>query len=96
MTKDNHEGTNTPRLDKNVEVPLWAVLYAIRYGMNRASYASADAVSLANQFWDDFPDFIKEQFKGDLWAPMKAGVLGGPTTEVYERWAILFDRKTDG
>jgi hypothetical protein len=49
-----------------VKAPLWAVLYAIRYGMTRYTYACSDAARLAFEFWDQFPDHIKDQIRNDV------------------------------
>ena len=38
---------------KEVTVPMWVVVYAIRYGIRRQSYAYDDALRLAAQYWDD-------------------------------------------
>jgi hypothetical protein len=53
-------------LDDRVEVSLWTVLMAIRYGMGRMSYANQDAADLARQHWDLFPPDIKRQIKDDV------------------------------
>lgn len=74
-------------LNTIVEVPLWAVLYAIRYGQHRASYASTDAVGLAEMFWPVLPPFIRRQLCDD-WEQWRGGALG-PPEEVAHRWAIL-------
>lgn len=82
-------------LSKQVYVPLWAVVYACRYGLNRASYASSDVVSLAEMFWDEIPDFIKQQFKDDLLMHRNVASMG-PPEEVYARWDVLFARRSKG
>jgi len=53
-------------INKEVAVPLWVVVSAIRYGMNRLSYAGSDSSHLAQQFWDDFPEHIREQIRRDV------------------------------
>jgi hypothetical protein len=47
-----------PQFDarKEATVPMWVVVYAIRYGITRQSYARGDALRLAQQFWDDLDD----------------------------------------
>lgn len=48
----------SPQFDsrKEVTVPMWVVVYAIRYGIRRQSYARSDALRLAEQFRDDLDD----------------------------------------
>ena len=51
---------------QRVEVDLVTVLYAIRYGQGRMTYAAQDAANLAHQFWDKFPPDIKMQIMRDV------------------------------
>jgi hypothetical protein len=48
------------------KVPLWAVLYAVRYGVVRQTYACGDAARLAFEFWDQFPEHIQDQIRRDV------------------------------
>ena len=48
-----------------VEVELWVVLYAVRYGMGRMTYANVESSNLAQKFWDKFPDNIQKQIFED-------------------------------
>lgn len=41
---------------KMATVPMWVVVYAIRYGIRRQSYARTDAFRLALDYWDDLDD----------------------------------------
>lgn len=50
---------------KKVEVDILVVLYAIRYGMGRMTYANNDASSLARQYWDDLNPSWQRQIKDD-------------------------------
>jgi hypothetical protein len=53
---------------ERVEVDMWTVLMAIRYGMLRQTYAAQDAASLAHRFWEKFPPDIQLQIKRDVLA----------------------------
>lgn len=77
-------------LETPVTVPLWAVLYAIRYGQTRISYASSEAVGLAEAQWDNFPEFIRAQLVEDWvqWQQLRPLTLG-PPAEVGHRWDAL-------
>lgn len=52
-------------LDERVEVTLWTVVMAIRYGMGRMTYANGDASSLARQHWGRFPPFMRRMIRDD-------------------------------
>lgn len=77
-------------LETQVTVPLWAVLYAVRYGQTRISYASTEAVGLAEAHWDNFPPFIRSQLVEDWeqWQRFRGDTLG-PPAEVGVRWDAL-------
>lgn len=50
-----------------VEVPAWALLYAIRYGMGRMTYANADVAELAKQHWDGVLKDHHDTIRADAW-----------------------------
>lgn len=50
---------------KKVEVDILVVVYAIRYGMGRMTYANDDAASLARRFWGDFDESTRQQIRSD-------------------------------
>lgn len=55
---------------ERVEVDMWTVLMACRYGMFRQTYAAQDAASLAHRFWEKFPPDIQDQIRRDATDPM--------------------------
>jgi hypothetical protein len=55
----------TTNWDTEVKVPLWAVLWAIRYGLGRRTYANGDAAALAKEFWERFDVGIRTQIRDD-------------------------------
>jgi hypothetical protein len=59
-------GGGTMSMNEYVGVPLWVVVYAIRYGMGRKSYANEEASELAKEFWSDIPEFIQHQIVYDV------------------------------
>jgi hypothetical protein len=59
-------GTLFDGLAAPVKVPLWSVVYAVRYGAARLTYACADAGGLARTFWDTFPEHVKRQIEVDV------------------------------
>lgn len=52
-------------LHDQVTVSLSTVYYAIEYGMNRISYASADSADLAREHWDKFPAHVQALIRRD-------------------------------
>lgn len=53
-------------LDASVDVPLWVVVYAIRYAAGRSSYAHGDAHTLFDRYRARFPNHIVDQITGDF------------------------------
>jgi hypothetical protein len=56
---------DTRSLDHEVPMPLWALVHSVRYAMGRNTYANCDAAALCKRYWDQLPDFIQEQLRGD-------------------------------
>ena len=79
--------------DAPVTVPLWAVLYAIRYGMGRRTYAHSDAARLVIEHadalraagWADtiLSDIDTAREDGDpvLWARAQRAIEGERATD---------------
>ena len=88
--------SDSNRLNIEVRVPLWAILYAIRYGMGRFSHASEDSVELAESFWDNFPRFIQEQIIRDWRRTQRQRFTGLDDPQLAERWDRLAARLQEG
>lgn len=65
VTSRTEEGHEMQDSHRKVEVPLWAVLYAIRYGMGRLTYANSDAARLAKEHWEKFDESTQQQIRRD-------------------------------
>lgn len=87
--------SDSNRLNIEVRVPLWAILYAIRYGMGRLTYAADQACDLAEQHWDNFPAYVQQQIVSDWNYHQHLGTgLGDP--QLAERWERLAARLQEG
>jgi len=62
----NRTVAGSKSLDREVSMPLWALVHSVRYAMGRNTYANYDAARLCKRYWDDLPEFMQEQLRGDF------------------------------
>jgi hypothetical protein len=51
------------KLSDEVVVPLWVVVYAIKFGVGRETFANMEVAEIARYFWNDIPSHVKDGIK---------------------------------